>query len=153
MVLSVLRGLRTIPWIRAISWPLCDLDQTFIGTRAVRCLDPAELSALRCACVVLRNWIVVQVSPAVWPHVLFPLGNMRKETVRQLAYQSGLHVAAKKSSTGLCFVGKRRFGDFVGQYLEDRPGGIRSVEGGNVSVYIIRPLATSGRLTDLRMRL
>jgi tRNA-specific 2-thiouridylase len=58
---------------------------------------------------------------------------MRKETVRQLAEQLGLHVAAKKSSTGLCFVGKRRFDDFVGQYLEDRPGEIRSVEGGCVS--------------------
>lgn len=60
---------------------------------------------------------------------------MRKETVRQLADQLGLHVAAKKSSSGLCFIGKRRFGEFVGEYLEDSPGEIRSVEGGSVSIF------------------
>ena len=82
-----------------------------------------------------------QVPPRIWRNVLFPLGSMRKEQVRQLAESLGLRVASKKSSTGLCFVGKRRFGDFIGQYLVDRPGEIRCVDDGRVRLALHQGLA------------
>ena len=84
-----------------------------------------------------------QVPPRIWRNVLFPLGSMRKEQVRQLAESLGLRVASKKSSTGLCFVGKRRFGDFIGQYLVDRPGEIRCVDDGRVRWPIATGLASA----------
>ena len=58
------------------------------------------------------------------PRVVFPVGGLTKETVRWLAGEFGLaRVEGKKSSTGICFIGKRRFGDFVEEY------GISSVGG------------------------
>lgn len=60
---------------------------------------------------------------------LFPLGELPKQQVRQLARQLGLVTAEKKDSTGICFVGERRFREFLARYLPPQPGAIESVEG------------------------
>jgi tRNA-specific 2-thiouridylase len=60
---------------------------------------------------------------------LFPIGNVEKSQVRQLALQRGLATAKKKDSTGICFIGERRFKDFLQQYLPAQPGEIRSLDG------------------------
>ncbi len=59
----------------------------------------------------------------------FPLGELRKAEVRELARRHGLAVHDKKDSTGICFIGERRFRDFLQRYLPARPGEIRSVTG------------------------
>ena len=56
---------------------------------------------------------------------LFPLGDWEKADVRQLAAALGLHNHARKDSTGICFIGERRFADFLERYIEDKPGPIR----------------------------
>ena len=61
---------------------------------------------------------------------LFPIGHLHKADVRALAACAGLHTAAKRDSTGICFIGKRRFGDFLGGYLPQMPGEFRCVESG-----------------------
>ncbi|MEM6583576.1 MAG: tRNA 2-thiouridine(34) synthase MnmA [Pseudomonadota bacterium] len=60
---------------------------------------------------------------------LFPLGSMDKQSVRELASKHGLATARKKDSTGICFIGERRFKDFLQQYLPAQPGPIHSLEG------------------------
>ena len=60
---------------------------------------------------------------------LFPLGEMAKPEVRRLAEKHGLATAKKKDSTGICFIGERRFTDFLQQYLPAQPGEIRSLDG------------------------
>lgn len=60
---------------------------------------------------------------------IFPLGEHLKPQVRQLAREAGLATHAKKDSTGICFIGERRFREFLGSFLAARPGEIRSVEG------------------------
>ncbi|MCP5131782.1 MAG: tRNA 2-thiouridine(34) synthase MnmA [Pseudomonadales bacterium] len=60
---------------------------------------------------------------------LFPIGEMAKPEVRKLAEQHGLATAKKKDSTGICFIGERRFKDFLQQYLPAQPGEIYSLEG------------------------
>lgn len=60
---------------------------------------------------------------------LFPLGNLEKPRVRALAEQHGLLTADKKDSTGICFIGERRFRDFLQQYLPAQPGSIETPEG------------------------
>jgi tRNA-specific 2-thiouridylase len=60
---------------------------------------------------------------------LFPLGDMEKPAVRQVAQQHGLATAKKKDSTGICFIGERRFKDFLQQYLPAQPGDIHSLDG------------------------
>jgi tRNA-specific 2-thiouridylase len=60
---------------------------------------------------------------------LFPVGEIEKPEVRRLAEQYDLATAKKKDSTGICFIGERRFKDFLQQYLPAQPGEIRSLEG------------------------
>ncbi len=60
---------------------------------------------------------------------LFPLGALEKSAVRALAKQAGLHNHRKKDSTGICFIGERRFDDFLARYLARNPGPIRDPEG------------------------
>ena len=60
---------------------------------------------------------------------LFPLGGMLKADVRRRAHEAGLHNHARKDSTGICFIGERRFSDFLSRYLPTRPGPIRDTEG------------------------
>ena len=60
---------------------------------------------------------------------LFPVGENEKPEVRLLAEKHGLVTARKKDSTGICFIGERRFSDFLKQYLPAQPGDIYSLEG------------------------
>tara|TARA_R110002072_G_scaffold2011_16_gene17070 strand:- start:7158 stop:8255 length:1098 start_codon:yes stop_codon:yes gene_type:complete len=60
---------------------------------------------------------------------LFPVGEIEKPRVRQLALEHGLATARKKDSTGICFIGERRFKDFLQQYLPAQPGAIHSLDG------------------------
>ncbi|MGE4502638.1 MAG: tRNA 2-thiouridine(34) synthase MnmA [Thiomicrospira sp.] len=55
---------------------------------------------------------------------LFPIGELEKPTVRALAEQGGLDVFNKKDSTGICFIGERKFKDFLQRYLPAQPGDI-----------------------------
>lgn len=60
---------------------------------------------------------------------LFPVGELQKAEVRRLAAEHGFDNAAKKDSTGICFIGERRFKDFLQQYLPAQPGEIYTVDG------------------------
>jgi len=60
---------------------------------------------------------------------LFPVGELPKAEVRRIAARHAFPVAAKKDSTGICFIGERRFGDFLRRYLPAQPGEMRSVDG------------------------
>ncbi|CAM3807641.1 tRNA 2-thiouridine(34) synthase MnmA [Xenorhabdus thuongxuanensis] len=60
---------------------------------------------------------------------LFPVGELEKPEVRRIAEEIGLVTAKKKDSTGICFIGERKFRDFLGRYLPAQPGPIMTVDG------------------------
>ncbi|WP_290002073.1 tRNA 2-thiouridine(34) synthase MnmA [Faucicola atlantae] len=60
---------------------------------------------------------------------LFPVGELPKPQVRAIAEQYQLATAHKKDSTGICFIGERRFKDFLQQYLPAKPGDIYTDDG------------------------
>lgn len=60
---------------------------------------------------------------------LFPVGELEKPVVRQIAEQHDLITAGKKDSTGICFIGERRFKDFLQQYLPAQKGDIITDDG------------------------
>ena len=60
---------------------------------------------------------------------LFPVGELPKPHVRQLAREAGLPTHDKKDSTGICFIGERDFREFLGQYIPAQRGEIRTPEG------------------------
>ncbi len=59
----------------------------------------------------------------------FPIGNWEKTTVRQKARELGFNNYYKKDSTGICFIGERRFSDFLARYLPVTPGKIQNLDG------------------------
>ena len=62
-----------------------------------------------------------QLSKAV-----FPLGHLHKTQVRSIALEAGFENHAKKDSTGICFIGERKFKEFLNHYLPAQPGEIRT---------------------------
>ncbi len=60
---------------------------------------------------------------------LFPVGNLEKPEVRRIAEELDLITAKKKDSTGICFIGERKFKDFLARYLPAQPGPIETTEG------------------------
>lgn len=80
-----------------------------------------------------QTFFLSQISQQALRKVLFPLGELKKSEVKQIASEIGLQrIAKKKESMGICFVGKRDFPSFIGQYLEPKPGNIIHVETGEV---------------------
>lgn len=59
----------------------------------------------------------------------FPIGELEKSTVRHIAAEAGLITHNKKDSTGICFIGERRFKTFLSTYLPAKPGLIKTLAG------------------------
>jgi len=72
----------------------------------------------------------MQVRSGALNRCLFPVGNMNKSQVKQIARESGLpHVLQKKESMGICFIGKRDFGPFLKEYISAKYGEVRTLAG------------------------
>lgn len=76
-----------------------------------------------------QSYFLCNVKEAQLARSLFPVGALEKSGVRALAARHGLKTHAKKDSTGICFIGERRFKDFLQTYIPARPGPIESPEG------------------------
>lgn len=61
--------------------------------------------------------------------VLFPIGEIEKPKVRELAVEANLVTAAKKDSTGICFIGERNFKAFLSGYLPAQQGNMETFDG------------------------
>ncbi len=60
---------------------------------------------------------------------LFPVGELEKPKVRELAQQAGFNIFDKKDSTGICFIGERNFTKFLAEYLPAQPGEVQTTDG------------------------
>ena len=64
--------------------------------------------------------------------ILIVVGQLQKSEVRTIAEQQGFDVFNKKDSTGICFIGERKFKDFLQQFIPAQPGVIQTLEGETV---------------------
>jgi len=71
-----------------------------------------------------QTYFLCAVPATALSQVFFPLGALLKSEVRAIAAKRGLAVHDKKDSTGICFIGERRFRDFLAGYLPAKPGPI-----------------------------
>lgn len=71
-----------------------------------------------------------QMSGSQVARVLFPIGHMMKNEVRDIATAAHLPSAARKDSQGICFLGKIHYNDFIKRYLGERKGDIIELETG-----------------------
>ncbi|MDB5986317.1 MAG: mnmA [Nevskia sp.] len=76
-----------------------------------------------------QTYFLAAVARAHFERVLFPLGNLTKPQVRELATRAGLPNHQRKDSTGICFIGEREFRAFLAQYLKPNPGAIEDDQG------------------------
>ena len=76
-----------------------------------------------------QTYFLNQLSQDQIEKVLFPIGNLEKSRVRELAKEANLATATKKDSTGICFIGERNFKEFLGNYLPAQPGNMETMNG------------------------
>ncbi|MEH7442283.1 tRNA 2-thiouridine(34) synthase MnmA [Bacillus sp. JJ1122] len=76
-----------------------------------------------------QTYFLNQLDQSQLERVLFPIGNLEKKRVRELAVEAGLATATKKDSTGICFIGERNFKEFLGNYLPAQPGNMETMSG------------------------
>ncbi|XP_022253209.1 mitochondrial tRNA-specific 2-thiouridylase 1-like [Limulus polyphemus] len=80
-----------------------------------------------------QTFFLSQVPQKSLQRTLFPLGGITKNSVKKIALHAGLnYIAKKKESTGICFIGKRNFQDFIKDYVKPKPGNFVDVETGEV---------------------
>ncbi len=75
-----------------------------------------------------QSYFLSAVNESCLERSLFPIGDLEKTQVRAIASAAGLVTSGKKDSTGICFIGERKFRDFLQQYLPALPGDIESVD-------------------------
>lgn len=79
-----------------------------------------------------QTYFLSEIKKEILSKLKFPLGNFRKEEVRDIAIKEKISVADKKESMGICFIGKRNFSEFISNYLEEEKGNIINQKTGQI---------------------
>lgn len=98
-----------------------------------------------------QTYFLNQLSQDQLDGVLFPLQNLEKSEVRRIAEENSLATAAKKDSTGICFIGERNFRQFLRTYLPAQPGEIRTTDNKVVGEHIGLMYYTIGQRRGLNL--
>ena len=118
--------------VQAVADPLADGGERH---ELLRGLDPAKD----------QSYFLHRLSQAQLARTVFPLGAMRKTEVREIAARIGLANAAKKDSTGICFIGERPFREFLNRYLPTQPGQILTDTGRRIGEHVGLAFYTLGQ--------
>ncbi len=92
-----------------------------------------------------QSYFLHRLTQGQLSRVMFPLGELHKSEVREIAQSIGLHNAKKKDSTGICFIGERPFREFLGKYLPTKPGAMKMPDGRVVGKHIGLAFYTIGQ--------
>lgn len=108
------------------------LDAQYLATgHYARVEQDAEMSVLKKGLDAGKDqtYFLSMLHQGQLKRALFPIGHLQKSEVRAIAREAGFAVSDKKDSTGICFIGERRFKQFLQNYLPAKPGDIVSVDG------------------------
>ena len=98
-----------------------------------------------------QTYFLHAIDGKVLDKVLFPVGDLEKPHVREIASDLGLATAKKKDSTGICFIGEKRFHQFLEHYLPAQKGKIVTVDGKVVGEHDGLMFATIGQRKGLHI--
>ena len=99
-----------------------------------------------------QSYFLAMIRPDQLNHAEFPLGRITKQEVRRVARESGLAVAEKKDSQGICFIGNIRMQDFLRHHVPDRPGPIeRAADGREIGQHKGLHLFTIGQRRGIKI--
>ena len=96
-----------------------------------------------------QSYFLYRLNQYQLSRTLFPLGELPKTHVRELARQAALPNHAKKDSTGICFIGERPFREFLNRYLPLTPGPMQTPEGRVVGQHVGLTFYTIGQRQGL----
>lgn len=75
-----------------------------------------------------QSYFLSQLSKKQLSKILFPLGNLDKNEVREIAKKNGLFVSEKKGSTGACFIGEGHYKEFISNNFSNKIGDIINID-------------------------
>ncbi|MBK1781060.1 tRNA 2-thiouridine(34) synthase MnmA [Advenella sp. WQ 585] len=96
-----------------------------------------------------QSYFLHRLNQAQLSKAIFPLGELEKPEVRRIAHELKLPNAAKKDSTGICFIGERPFREFLNRYLPTQPGPILTDDGQEVGKHYGLAFYTLGQRKGL----
>jgi tRNA-specific 2-thiouridylase len=96
-----------------------------------------------------QSYFLHRLNQAQLSKTLFPIGELHKTQVREMAQDIGLPNAKKKDSTGICFIGERPFRDFLNRYIAKEPGAIRDAQGRRIGEHVGLSFYTLGQRQGL----
>ena len=96
-----------------------------------------------------QSYFLHRLDQSQLARTLFPVGDLRKTEVRRLAAEIGLPNAAKKDSTGICFIGERPFREFLQRYLVHQPGPMLDERGRELGHHVGLSFYTLGQRQGL----
>jgi tRNA-specific 2-thiouridylase len=82
-----------------------------------------------------QTYFLHAVEPQALAQTLFPVGDFNKTQIRQFALEKNLVTHAKKDSTGICFIGEKRFKSFLKEFILAKPGEIRNMAGEHMGTH------------------
>lgn len=82
-----------------------------------------------------QSYFLYTLKKEILQKVLFPIGHLLKKDVRKIALDHGLATAEKKDSTGICFIGKRDFKEFISHYIPYQKGSFLTLAGKVVGMH------------------
>ena len=92
-----------------------------------------------------QRYFLLRLSQAQLARTLFPVGELEKTEVRRIAAEIGLPNAAKKDSTGICFIGERPFREFLNRWLANTPGPMKDDRGRTIGEHVGLSFYTLGQ--------
>jgi tRNA-uridine 2-sulfurtransferase len=98
-----------------------------------------------------QSYFLHAVAREHFERVLFPLGELTKAQVRDIAREAGLPVFDKPDSTGICFIGERPFREFLARYIPTTPGDIVTENGEVVGHHVGLAFYTLGQRGGLEI--
>jgi tRNA-specific 2-thiouridylase len=96
-----------------------------------------------------QSYFLHRLNQAQLSKTLFPVGELHKTQVRQIAEDMQLPNAKKKDSTGICFIGERPFRDFLNRYISKEPGPIKNPKGHVIGEHVGLSFYTLGQRQGL----
>ena len=79
-----------------------------------------------------QSYFLYAMGQKALSRTLFPIGHLHKPQIRAMADKAGFTNSRKKDSTGICFIGERKFREFLQRYLPSQPGEMRTPEGQHI---------------------
>lgn len=137
-----------------LKFALEDLDSDFIATgHYVRCIHTNNTIHLIRGIDISKDqsYFLYTLTQQQLKYCLFPVGGFTKLQVRQIARQLNLITANKKDSTGICFIGKRKFKKFLSNYIPIKPGFTVNIYGKQLGIHQGTSFYTIGQRKGLNI--